>query len=245
MVPMYNEEERLPVMMEEALRYVAGRAAKQPGFSFEFILVDDGSKDKTVQVRTVSKTGRNHLETLVLNLANVVCFGPNHLGCRSWPRRSAERPGRLWAGPSGCLPAIAGGTAVCCTPALDRLIGILTAKKNAKRVLPADFLTVSALATGGRSCGCTRTTARVGRCVPLRNPKTSISSQVLCMSAIKISISYLGVLDELVCFDEVGCLPVGAGPQGYAAGPWAALPDGRRGRRHQGVMTPQSIHSAR
>ena len=52
-VPMYNEEERLPIMMEEALGYCKARNTREcgagRGFTFEFILVDDGSKDRTIE----------------------------------------------------------------------------------------------------------------------------------------------------------------------------------------------------
>ncbi|XP_062585851.1 dolichyl-phosphate beta-glucosyltransferase-like [Saccostrea cucullata] len=48
-VPAYNEEERLPVMMDEALAYLQERKKKSSSFSYEVIVVDDGSKDKTTQ----------------------------------------------------------------------------------------------------------------------------------------------------------------------------------------------------
>lgn len=49
-VPMYNEEERLPIMMDEAITYIKKRTAREAGFKCEFILVDDGSRDGTVEV---------------------------------------------------------------------------------------------------------------------------------------------------------------------------------------------------
>ncbi|XP_072301984.1 dolichyl-phosphate beta-glucosyltransferase [Eucyclogobius newberryi] len=49
-VPAYNEELRLPVMMEEAMDYLEQRQKKIPSFTYEVIVVDDGSKDKTTQV---------------------------------------------------------------------------------------------------------------------------------------------------------------------------------------------------
>lgn len=48
-VPAYNEEERLPKMMDEALEHLEGRQKSNPSFRYEVIIVDDGSKDKTTQ----------------------------------------------------------------------------------------------------------------------------------------------------------------------------------------------------
>ncbi|XP_046369430.1 dolichyl-phosphate beta-glucosyltransferase-like [Haliotis rufescens] len=49
-VPAYNEEERLSSMMDEALEYLEDRQQSNQSFSFEIIVVDDGSKDKTSEV---------------------------------------------------------------------------------------------------------------------------------------------------------------------------------------------------
>uniref|UniRef100_A0A9L0SJT3 dolichyl-phosphate beta-glucosyltransferase n=1 Tax=Equus caballus TaxID=9796 RepID=A0A9L0SJT3_HORSE len=46
-VPSYNEEKRLPVMMDEALSYLEKRQKQDPTFTYEVIVVDDGSKDQT------------------------------------------------------------------------------------------------------------------------------------------------------------------------------------------------------
>uniref|UniRef100_A0A452Q8S0 dolichyl-phosphate beta-glucosyltransferase n=1 Tax=Ursus americanus TaxID=9643 RepID=A0A452Q8S0_URSAM len=46
-VPSYNEEKRLPVMMDEALDYLEERQKQDPTFTYEVIVVDDGSKDQT------------------------------------------------------------------------------------------------------------------------------------------------------------------------------------------------------
>ena len=49
-VPSYNEEKRLPVMLDESLEYFQSRVKRDPDFSFEIIVVDDGSKDQTSEV---------------------------------------------------------------------------------------------------------------------------------------------------------------------------------------------------
>jgi dolichyl-phosphate beta-glucosyltransferase len=49
-VPSYNEEERLPTMLDEAFDYLEMRTKKDSSFSYEIIVVDDGSKDKTTEV---------------------------------------------------------------------------------------------------------------------------------------------------------------------------------------------------
>ncbi|OBS71707.1 hypothetical protein A6R68_13715, partial [Neotoma lepida] len=46
-VPSYNEEKRLPVMMDEALNYLEKRQKQDPTFTYEVIVVDDGSEDQT------------------------------------------------------------------------------------------------------------------------------------------------------------------------------------------------------
>ncbi|XP_053157175.1 dolichyl-phosphate beta-glucosyltransferase isoform X2 [Hemicordylus capensis] len=49
-VPCYNEEERLPSMMDEALDYLEKRQKQDPAFTYEVIVVDDGSRDQTTKV---------------------------------------------------------------------------------------------------------------------------------------------------------------------------------------------------
>ncbi|ERE88908.1 dolichyl-phosphatebeta-glucosyltransferase-like protein [Cricetulus griseus] len=46
-VPSYNEEKRLPVMMDEALNYLEKRQKQDSKFTYEVIVVDDGSQDQT------------------------------------------------------------------------------------------------------------------------------------------------------------------------------------------------------
>jgi dolichyl-phosphate beta-glucosyltransferase len=49
-VPAYNEEERLPIMLEDTMAYLTQRQQKQPNFTYEILIVDDGSRDRTVEV---------------------------------------------------------------------------------------------------------------------------------------------------------------------------------------------------
>lgn len=52
-VPAYNEEERLPVMLNEALGYLEDRKTSTPSFTYEIIIVDDGSKDATTETALI------------------------------------------------------------------------------------------------------------------------------------------------------------------------------------------------
>ncbi|XP_076910255.1 uncharacterized protein LOC143567832 [Bidens hawaiensis] len=49
-VPAYNEELRLPVALDETMNYLQERARKDPSFTYEVIIIDDGSKDGTKRV---------------------------------------------------------------------------------------------------------------------------------------------------------------------------------------------------
>jgi len=48
--PAYNEEERLPPTLDETIQYLKDRQDRDPSFTFEIIVVDDGSKDRTAQI---------------------------------------------------------------------------------------------------------------------------------------------------------------------------------------------------
>lgn len=67
-VPAYNEEERLPVMLDETLEYLQQRQKKDPSFSYEIIVVDDGSKDATTKValKYVENHGADKIRVLTL-----------------------------------------------------------------------------------------------------------------------------------------------------------------------------------
>jgi len=49
-VPSYNEEKRLPAMLDEAIESLEKRKEKDPKFTYEIIIVDDGSRDNTSKV---------------------------------------------------------------------------------------------------------------------------------------------------------------------------------------------------
>nr|NP_001038819.1 dolichyl-phosphate beta-glucosyltransferase [Danio rerio]AAI22260.1 Asparagine-linked glycosylation 5 homolog (yeast, dolichyl-phosphate beta-glucosyltransferase) [Danio rerio]AAI64125.1 Alg5 protein [Danio rerio] len=67
-VPSYNEELRLPVMMDEAMDYLEKRQKENPPFTYEVIVVDDGSKDKTTEVamKYTKKYGAKKVRVLTL-----------------------------------------------------------------------------------------------------------------------------------------------------------------------------------
>ncbi|XP_022091612.1 dolichyl-phosphate beta-glucosyltransferase-like [Acanthaster planci] len=49
-VPSYNEELRLPVMLDEAIDFLENKQRGNETFTYEVIVVDDGSKDSTTKV---------------------------------------------------------------------------------------------------------------------------------------------------------------------------------------------------
>ncbi|XP_044308347.1 dolichyl-phosphate beta-glucosyltransferase isoform X1 [Varanus komodoensis] len=67
-VPSYNEEERLPSMMNETLDYLEKRQKKDPEFTYEVIVVDDGSRDQTTKVALnyAKKYGNDKVRILTL-----------------------------------------------------------------------------------------------------------------------------------------------------------------------------------
>lgn len=67
-VPSYNEEKRLPVMMDEALSYLEKRQKRDPTFTYEVLVVDDGSKDQTskVALKYSQKYGSDKVRVITL-----------------------------------------------------------------------------------------------------------------------------------------------------------------------------------
>ncbi|XP_037543913.1 dolichyl-phosphate beta-glucosyltransferase [Nematolebias whitei] len=67
-IPAYNEELRMPVMLDEAIEFLENRQKQNPSFTYEVIVVDDGSKDKTTEVasRYTRKYGADKVRVLTL-----------------------------------------------------------------------------------------------------------------------------------------------------------------------------------
>ena len=52
MVPAYNEEKRIGKMFDEMLEYLTSREKRDKSFNWEVVVADDGSRDKTGEVRS-------------------------------------------------------------------------------------------------------------------------------------------------------------------------------------------------
>ncbi|KAL1238140.1 Dolichyl-phosphate beta-glucosyltransferase [Trichinella spiralis] len=49
-IPAKDEEKRLPKMLDQCIDYLHTRSVKDPKFTYEIIVVDDGSSDRTAEV---------------------------------------------------------------------------------------------------------------------------------------------------------------------------------------------------
>ncbi|KAK5833171.1 uncharacterized protein LOC108450500 [Gossypium arboreum] len=67
-IPAYNEEYRLPGTLNETMNYLQQRAANDKSFSYEVVIVDDGSKDgtKIVAFDFVKKYGVDNVRVILL-----------------------------------------------------------------------------------------------------------------------------------------------------------------------------------
>lgn len=67
-VPSYNEEERLPGMLDETIEFLEKRCSSQKSYTYEILVVDDGSKDTTSEVaqKYTDKYGSDKIRVLTL-----------------------------------------------------------------------------------------------------------------------------------------------------------------------------------
>lgn len=67
-VPSYNEEDRIAVMLDETVAYLQGRAAEDDQFGWEIVIVDDGSRDRTtpLALEYVERYGVDNIRVLTL-----------------------------------------------------------------------------------------------------------------------------------------------------------------------------------
>ena len=67
-VPAYNEEERMPQMLNEAIAHLNKRQKSSPTYKYEIIVVDDGSQDKTTETALMysEKYGVDKVRVLTL-----------------------------------------------------------------------------------------------------------------------------------------------------------------------------------
>lgn len=68
-VPAYNEENRLKPMLRECLSFLDGRQRYNPNFTYEIIIVNDGSTDRTSSVAAEYTRSAGSEKVRVLNLA--------------------------------------------------------------------------------------------------------------------------------------------------------------------------------
>jgi dolichyl-phosphate beta-glucosyltransferase len=71
-IPAYNEQDRITYMLSETNKYLASRKEQDPNYTYEMIVIDDGSKDQTTKVvqkfmREQDKEGVVRLLPLVHN----------------------------------------------------------------------------------------------------------------------------------------------------------------------------------
>lgn len=135
-VPAMNEELRLPLMLEECLEYLEDRAHKNVDFTYEVIIVDDGSSDATADV---AYSYAKNYPLSVLRLSK-------NLG-----KGGAVREGMLCARGQFILFADAdGATRFADFSKMERQMKILCNGENSSTSEPADW-THPALVVGSRA----------------------------------------------------------------------------------------------
>ncbi len=58
-IPVHNEEKRLPIALEQAYTYL-----QQQGFTFEIIVVENGSQDRTLQIALAFAQNHPHIQVI-------------------------------------------------------------------------------------------------------------------------------------------------------------------------------------
>ncbi|KMZ75125.1 dolichyl-phosphate beta-D-mannosyltransferase, family GT2 [Zostera marina] len=71
-IPAYNEEHRLPGALTETLNYLQQRVASDSSFSYEVVIIDDGSTDRT------SKVAFDFVRKYTIDKIRVIQLGTNH-----------------------------------------------------------------------------------------------------------------------------------------------------------------------
>ncbi|XP_062092677.1 uncharacterized protein LOC133798420 [Humulus lupulus] len=71
-VPAFNEEHRLPDALDEMMNYLQHRAARDKSFSYEVVIVDDGSADGTKRVAF------EYVRKYNVDNVRVILLGRNH-----------------------------------------------------------------------------------------------------------------------------------------------------------------------
>ncbi|CAO3666548.1 unnamed protein product [Umbelopsis vinacea] len=67
-VPAFDESKRLPVMLEETVGHLQSRQKKDSKFTYEIIIVDDGSRDNTVDIALEFAKSHKDVDLRVLAL---------------------------------------------------------------------------------------------------------------------------------------------------------------------------------
>jgi cellulose synthase/poly-beta-1,6-N-acetylglucosamine synthase-like glycosyltransferase len=95
-VPAFNEEKRIGVMLYESIDFLDNFKLTHPAFSYEILVVDDGSKDQTVKV--------------ALDIARVRCANLRVISCKpNGGKGCAVRIGVLYSFGANILFADADG----------------------------------------------------------------------------------------------------------------------------------------
>ncbi|KAF8402909.1 hypothetical protein HHK36_011001 [Tetracentron sinense] len=71
-IPAFNEEHRLPGALDETMNYLQRRAAKDTSFTYEVVIVDDGSADGT------SRIAFDFVRKYTIDNVRVILLGRNH-----------------------------------------------------------------------------------------------------------------------------------------------------------------------